>query len=170
MHEAYLNILDLECNQTVVTVIEIVSPSDKYAGPGRESYVQKQREVRQSAAHLVEIDLLRAGPHVLAVPEFQARSRGPYDYLACVNRAWGVRDEFEPYRRRLRERLPRLRVPLAGDDPDVVLDVQAVLAQTHEAGAYDDRINYNAPCVPPLLPEDQEWANQLIRQAAAPSA
>jgi hypothetical protein len=165
IQEPYLAIMDRQTGRTVVAVIEVISPTNKYAGPGRESYVDKQGEVRRSQAHLVEIDLLRAGPHVAAVPESMARARGAYDYVVCVNRAWGGRAEFELYRRRVRERLPRIRIPLAGDDPDVVLDLQTVLNHTYEAADYGDQINYLAPCVPPLTPADQEWANQLIRQA-----
>jgi Protein of unknown function (DUF4058) len=65
----------------------------------------------------------------------------------------------------LRERLPRIRLPLAAPDPDIVLDIQAVLAHTYEAGGYAERLNYTIPCVPPLSPEDQTWADALIHQA-----
>lgn len=165
IRETYVAILDRQSGQQVVTVIEVVSPSNKYAGPGRELYLTKQREVRASQANLVEIDLLRYGPHVLAVPEPVARSRGPYDYLICVNRAGALREQYEFYPRRLRDRLPRIRLPLSGTDSDVVLDVQAALAQTYEMGGYRDIVNYAAPCIPPLSPEDQEWANQCIQAA-----
>jgi Protein of unknown function (DUF4058) len=77
---------------------------------------------------------LRSGPHVLAVPEYAARREAEYDYLICVNRAKEPRDTYEIYPRRLRERLPRLGVPLAESDPDVVLDLQAVVAKVYEAG------------------------------------
>lgn len=165
VHETYVAILDRETGEKVVTVIEVVSPSNKDAGSGRKSYLAKQRDVIQSEAHLVEIDLLRTGSHVLAVPEYAAKRQGPYDYLICVNRAEQARDLFELYPRRLRDRLPRIRVPLAGDDPDVALDVQALLTQTYEAGSYRDRVRYEAPCDPPLPPEDQAWADRLIREA-----
>ena len=66
VHEPYIEILDRESGMRVVTVIELVSPSNKYAGTGRDAYVTKQQEVRSSTTHLVEIDLLRYGPHVLA--------------------------------------------------------------------------------------------------------
>ena len=46
----------------VVTVIEILSPTNKVAGSrGRESYETKRQEVMRSPSHLVEIDLLRRG-------------------------------------------------------------------------------------------------------------
>jgi hypothetical protein len=165
IEETYVTIRDRQSGQRIVTVIELVSPTNKYAGPGRTSYVAKQTEVRQSTAHLIEIDLLRTGPHVMAVPERAVRPHGPYDYLVCVNQAVGLRDRFQLYPRRLRERLPRIRLPLAAPDPDLVLDTQAVLAHTYEAGGYAERLNYAIPCVPPLSPEDQTWADALIRQA-----
>ncbi len=109
--------------------------------------------------------MLRAGQHVLAVPEWAARGSGPCSYLICVNRAEGKRDRFEWYPRQLRQRLPRIRVPLGDGDPDVVLDVQAVLAQTYDAGSCRERLRYDRPCVPPLAVEDQAWADELIREA-----
>jgi hypothetical protein len=117
----------------------------------------------------VEIDLLRYGPHVLAVAEAQVRGRFQYDYLVSVNRA-ARRNRFGVYPRTVRQPLPRIRVPLAGDDPDVPLDLQAALAQAYEAGSYHDRLAYHAPCEPPLEREDQAWADELIRASCAPSS
>jgi hypothetical protein len=165
VHESYVAILDLSAGQRVVTVIELVSPTNKVAGAGRDSYVAKQREVLSSDVHLVEIDLLRQGPHVLAVPEHRARGPRAYDYLTSVNRAEGWRGSFETYPSRLRDRLPRVRIPLAGDDPDVVLDVQAVVEQTYNAGGYRGRIDHSRPCDPPLSPEDCAWAEARIKEA-----
>lgn len=163
VHEAYVSILDHRSGGQVVTVIEVLSPTNKYPGPGHASYRTKQKEVLSSTSHLVEVDLLRAGPHVLAVPEWLARKEGPYDYLVSVNRAGGLRDLFELYPRRLAERLPRVRIPLAAEDPDAVLDLQAVLERTYEEGAYRDRIDYSRPCRPALSPADQAWADGLVR-------
>jgi hypothetical protein len=162
IHETFVTILDRHSGRQLVTVIEVVSPSNKYAGPGRDSYLAKQHEVRVSTTHLVEIDLLRTGPHVLAVAEWMARAQGPYDYLTSVNRADGERNEFDLYPRALKQRLPRIAIPLAGSDPDVVLDVQAVIQQTYEDGCYADRIDYKAPCVPPLTRAQKTWARRLI--------
>jgi hypothetical protein len=165
IHEGYVTILDRRSGQRLVTVLEVVSPTNKYEGLGRESYVRKQREVRTSKAHLAEIDLLRTGPHVLALAEWVARNEAHYHYLTCVNRAEGERDEFDLYPRTLKQRLPRIGVPLADDDPDVVLDIQAVLEQTYEKACYADRIDYLAPCVPPLSKDDKAWAERLITKA-----
>ncbi len=165
LHENYIEILDRQSGLNVVTVIEVVSPTNKFAGPGRDLYLAEQREVRHSRTHLVEIDLLRTGNHVLVVPERVVRARKPYDYLVCVNRAKGLRDEYEFYKRRVRERLPVIRIPLADGDPDVPLDLQPVLAHTFEAGSYRDRLPYNRACQPTLAAEYQSWADELIGQA-----
>jgi hypothetical protein len=165
IEEAYIQILDKESGQRIVTVIEVVSPSNKTAGPGRESYRKKQLDVLSSDAHLVEIDLLRAGHHVLTVPKWAARDRGTYDYLVCVNRADGPRGRYTMYRRSVREPLPRIGVPLAEPDPNVPLDLQAALERVYDMGSYRDRINYAAACRPPLSAEDQAWADELVKQA-----
>ena len=91
IHESYVAIQDRQSGQSVVTVIEVVSAANKFGGPGRESYLTKQREVLSRQTHLVEIDLLRTGQHVLAVPEWVARGQRNYDYLIAVNRAQGQR-------------------------------------------------------------------------------
>jgi hypothetical protein len=170
VHESYIEIRDLHGGQDVVTVIEVVSPANKQPGPGRKSYQAKQREVLASAAHLVEIDLLRGGRHVLALPRWTARRRASYDYLVSINRAVGERHRFQFYPCRLRERLPRIGVPLKGDDADVPLDLQAALTRVYEAGAYDQRAHYTKPCHPPLSNEDQAWAAKLMRAAGAGTA
>jgi Protein of unknown function (DUF4058) len=168
VHESYIEILDRLSGQRVVTVIELVSPTNKFAGPGRALYQTKQKEVLASQAHLVEIDLLRAGPHVLAVPEWAARGQANYAYLVSVNRSQALRDSYELYFCHLSHRLPRIQIPLADNDPDVRLDFQAVLEQAYEAGSYRARLNYQAPCKPPLSAEQQSWADRLIQAAPAP--
>ncbi len=162
----YVEILDRESNMRVVTVIELVSPTNKYAGPGRESYLLKQREVLNSDTHLVEIDLLRRGPHVLAVCDHLASGRLKYDYLVSVHRAHTP--QFEIYPRLLRDPLPRIRVPLAGNDPDVGLSIRPPLEQAYQSGSYDQRIDYSQPCEPPLTIEQQAWVDTL-RTAASDS-
>jgi hypothetical protein len=169
IHESYIELIDLLSGRQVVTVIEVVSPTNKYAGDGRDAYLQKQREVRASAASLVEIDLLRLGNHVLAVPEHAARGKGNYDYLVSVHRAQGrQRGHFELYLRTIKQPLPNIRIPLAQGDADIRLDLQAVLNRAYEAGSYDDLIDYRQPCLPPLSAAGQQWANEQI--TARPSS
>ena len=43
-----------------VTILEVLSHSNKPAGPGRRDYLDKRQRILESATHLIEIDLLRA--------------------------------------------------------------------------------------------------------------
>jgi hypothetical protein len=170
IHEHYIEILDLYRSQRVVTVIELISPSNKAAGPGRDMYLAKQRATRASECHLVEIDLLRRGRHVLSVPEGATQRLRPYDYLVCVSR-WPSRKLFTLYPFSLRDRLLPFSIPLADPDPDVPLDVQAALEQVYTDGSYDLRVAYDQPCQPPLESDDQRWADECwtVYRAAHPN-
>jgi len=50
IREHYIEILDLYRDRRVVTVIEVVSPSNKTAGPGRDAYLAKQQATLASDA------------------------------------------------------------------------------------------------------------------------
>jgi hypothetical protein len=159
IHEARIEILDLYNDMRLVALIELVSPTNKAPGPGRKSYVQKQKETLARDCHLVEIDLLRRGRHVLSIPEWRARTLKPYDYVVCINR-WPERNRYRLYPCRLRERLPQIRVPLADPDPYVPLDIQEALETAYYEGRYMWRVRYEKPCVPRLRRADQKWANE----------
>jgi len=159
IHQPYVEILDRYEKFKVVTVLELVSPSNKAVGSGREAYVAKQVQLLASESHLIEIDLHRTGRHVMAVPEAYALAHGPYDYLISVNRK-PSRTRFELYPARLREPLPRIRVPLSAADEDAVLDLQEVMERTYEEADYQLRVRYEEPCIPALRHADQTWADE----------
>lgn len=170
--QRYLEIRDLENQHRVVTVIELLSPSNKKAGEGRDLYWKKQRRVHRSTTHLVEIDLLRHGDHTVGVPLARARRAvKEWDYLVCVDRYRDLGSRrYELHPRRLPEPLPRFGVPLADEDPDVTLDLEAALAEAYAAGAYHRQIDYRKPCVPALNDDAQRWANERIEAAFAAAA
>lgn len=154
-----VEILDAYNDMRLVTLIEVLSPTNKRPGPGREAYVAKQQQVLEGDCHLVEIDLLRDGQRVLSIPPWRLERFEPCDYVVCVNR-WPRRKRFEVYPRLLPQRLPRVAVPLAEPDPDIRLDVQAALDQVYVEGRYARRLRYDQPCPPPLNGELQQWAHQ----------
>lgn len=159
--QAFLEIIESGPERRVITVLEIVSPSNK-VGKGREQYLQKQQDLSDGGVSLVEIDLLRAGPHVLQLPlaRYPASHRTPYKVCVCR----GTKAAAEIYRVPLREALPAIRVPLRPDDADVPLDLQTLIAQVYHHGRYDD-IDYTLPPLPPFDPEDAAWADDLLRTA-----
>jgi hypothetical protein len=76
-----------------------------------------------------------------------------------------LRENYDIYPIGLRAPLPVVGIPLADGVDDARLNLQAVLEKTLEAGAYDAFVRYDLPCRPPLDPEDQAWADGLIRAA-----
>lgn len=158
IHEARLEIVDRDARQ-VVTVIEVVSPSNKIAGSrGRASFEQKRQEVMHSLSHWVEIDLLRTGLSLVL------RERvAPCDYLVHVSEQWR-RPRGLLWQIHLPQRLPRIRVPLRPDDPAAVLDLQAVLDRAYDRAAYDLVLDYRSEPVPPLSEMQARWADRLLKQ------
>ncbi len=165
MREVFIQILSLREANRVVTVIEVLSPSNKTANSqGRQLYLTKQREILDSQTHLIEIDLLRQGEHTVAIPLEALLQKGiKWDYLICLHRA-GHGRRYEVWTIRLRQRLPRIWVPLSEGDCDVVLDLQKVFDHCYDEGAYARLVNYRRK--PPTLLEgdDAEWANALLRE------
>ena len=119
-----------------------------------------------SDAHLVETTCCAWALTSCPCPSMAHAVRRGRTTIWCASTSPGeLRDEFEFYPCRLRRSLPRIRIPLGGDDPDVLLDLLGVLVQTYDAASFRDRIDYLKPCLPPLSPDDQTWADQLIQQA-----
>jgi hypothetical protein len=143
-------------NRTLVTVIELLSPSNKDRGPDRDQYARKRVEVILNGANLVEIDLLRGGQPL------PMRGVPPHEYHVLVGRraewpsvgVWPVR---------LRDLLPSIPIPLTTGVPEPVIDLQAVLHTTYDEGGYEHYI-YRGDPDPPLNATDAEWATAFTPQ------
>lgn len=163
VREVFIEILPVGDEERVVTVIEVLSPANKTAySEGRETYLTKQQEVLASETHLLEIDLLRSGEHTVAAPRGALLAKGRWDYLVCLHRG-GQRGRYEVWPIALRQRLPRIHVPLLAGDPEVVLDLQAVFSRCYDEGAYARRLDYRREPPTPLAGEDAAWADALLR-------
>jgi hypothetical protein len=147
-------------SQQLVTAIEILSPVNKR--PGHDAYLdyqRKRRDLLHSAAHLLEIDLLRSGER----PPLE-RPVPPAPYYVVLSRA-DHRPRVEVWPIQLTERLPVLPVPLLEPDPDVPLDLGGAVASVYERGAYASQIDYRQPPPPPLLSgEETGWLDELLRE------
>jgi hypothetical protein len=132
-------------SQQLVTVVEILSPVNKR--PSHDAYLayqRKRRDILRSEVHLLEIDLL---PY--------------YIVLSRANR----RPTVEVWPMQLADRLPVLPVPLLEPDPDVPLDLGAVVASVYERGAYTSQIDYQQPPPPPVLSKPEvDWLRVLLHQ------
>lgn len=161
IHEGFVEIYHAG-NDRLVTGIEFVSPTNKTDKQGRELYLRKQEEFRSAGIHLVEVDLIRRGPHVLDIPEEVAEGLRPWEYL--VNIARRGSQEYEVYPIKLRDSLPRVRIPLESNDDDAVLDLQNVFDQSYDINPYPERANYQSPPPPPELNEDDRvWVGEILK-------
>ena len=161
--EGFIQIIDVATGNQVVTVIELLSLSNKLPGEGNQLYLKKQQECRAGGVSLVEIDLLRSGKRVLSIADGLVPRDYRTPYRICVRRGWQPA-EVELYKAPLRERLPAIRVPLRATDPDAGLDLQLLIDQCHRNGGYQD-IDYSRDPDPPLEAEDAAWADDLLRKS-----
>lgn len=150
--------------ERIVTVIEIVSPSNKRS-PGLRAYRKKRQELLNAGVSMVEIDLVRRGNwEALLLPHTYAATRQTY-YRATTRFA---SEPAAVYLRSfpLREPLPKLPIPLRRDDATVFLDVQPLVDAVYERGRCWQTVDYTKPPPEPALaPEDAAWCDELLRQA-----
>lgn len=141
-------------SRKLVTLIELLSPSNKRYGPDREQYLMKRSVLLCSPTSIVEIDLLRGGPRlpISGVP--------PCDYLVSVIRP-ETRPDIAAWPLQLRDRLPVIPIPLNGDFPDVPIDLQQLLHRVYDIAGYEDYI-YESEPEPALSELDQQWARSLF--------
>lgn len=144
----------------LVTSIELLSPVNKRAGAeGADAYERKREELFDSSAHLLEIDLLRAGQR----PRF-SRPLPSHPYFVYLTRA-SHSAHVEVWPIGLRNKLPVVAVPLRHPDPDVPLDLTAALRQVYDNARYERRIDYrNPPPLPDLPPDDLAWLDARLRE------
>jgi hypothetical protein len=146
----------------LITSIEILSPVNKRE-PNVSHYREKRERLRAAQVHLLEIDLLRRGTRAWRHPRLPDVS-----YLVLLTRAQVSAVEAWPIK--LQDPLPTLPVPLRSPDPDVVLDLSAVLRAIYDEALYHLSIDYTQdPPPPPLPPEDLAWLRTQLERATSGS-
>jgi hypothetical protein len=158
LRETYLEVRSTDTGQ-VVTVVEILSPSNKRPGEGREQYMRKRNMITGTLTNLVEIDLLRYG-EPMPVQRWSGRS----DYRIVISRGrYRPKSLLIPFN--VRQPIPSFCLPLVLGDTEPTVDLNRLLHALYERGSYDLRLNYRADPEPPLEPEDAAWAAQLLQDA-----
>ena len=156
--QRYLEIRDRQTRE-VITVIELLSPSNKDSKEGRQQYWNKTRMLlSRTSSNLVELDLLRGGPRM------PWREMKECDYYALVSRA-SERPRVAFWPIRLRDGLPTIPIPLRPDEQEPTLDLQALLHRIYDAGRYRLFI-YDTDPEPPLSGADAIWAALLLNPPA----
>ena len=147
----------------VVTVIELLSPSNKRkGGRGHREYLQKRMDIVSSQTHLVEIDLLRGGERL------PIRETLPDADYFCVTSRGDTRPRAELYSWKLTEPMPSLAIPLKLGDADAVVPLQEIFDLVYERAGYDLSVDYKAELDP--VPESSvaAWIRSCVDKAAEP--
>ena len=152
--ERYLEIRTVS-EQQVITVLEILSPSNKLSREGRAQYESKRLKVLGSATHLIEIDLLRAGQ------AFPMKVPAQHDYRILVSRSQH-RPHADVYLFGMRDGIPTFPVPLRPGETEPVLPLNDILHELYDQGGYDLIIDYQQPPQPPLSAADAAWVRQRV--------
>ena len=156
--EGFLEIRAVEDGR-LVTVIELLSPSNKQRGTmGARKYLAKRKALLQTTANLVEIDLLRGGR---SLP--MASPLPPGDYFVLVSRGQS-RPKSSVYGWRMPERMPTVPIPLSPGRNEPPLDLQNVLDLVYDRALYRLSMKYNLPLDPPTS-AGEDWWLKTIRDA-----
>lgn len=144
----------------LVTAIELLSPANKRPGvDGADAYEKKRQEIFASTAHLMEIDLLRAGrrPRV-------ARPLPDAPYFIFLSRMQR-RPYIEIWPLSLREPIKLVPIPLRHPDPAIPFDLGAAIHDAYRRARYDLEIDYRQPPPPPeLSADDAAWLDAHLRE------
>lgn len=159
--ETALLITDLS-GQRLITAIELLSASNKRAGPDRDQYMRKREEYHAGGVNVVEIDLYRGGERTVAGADEVVPAARRTPYLVLVRRA-ARRMPLEVYPLPLRQRLPAIRIPLRAGEADAIVDIQPLIDRVYANGRYP--IDYGKAPDPPLDADDAAWADELLKTA-----
>ena len=161
--ETYIEVLDFNRSEKLVTVVELLSPTNKLPGDGREQYLRKRGELVSAGIGYVEIDLVRRGSWRQLLTPLVAPARVNPAYRAIVRRgergASTRRAEF--FALPLRRRLSTIPVPLREGEADAPLDLQASVNAVYRDGRYG-RSLYDEELDLPLSVSDALWASEQI--------
>ena len=159
VHEGYLELREAGSNY-LITAIEVLSPTNKRPGAGRDMYEEKRMELLGTWTNLVEIDLLRAGEPMRII------SNGIHsDYRVLVTRGGRSRAMLYPFG--VRQPFPKFPVPLRrGDRNEPVVNIGMMMPDIYDRARYYMQVNYAENPEPPLSGADAAWADQLLRGKA----
>ena len=167
IRESYIQLLDRQTRE-VVTVIELLSPTNKRNGSDRTQFQAKRARLLTSTVNYVEIDLLRGGP-----PMPLDEEPPPGVYRVVVSRGdradppgpWPSRPPADVWVWNLRDPLPVIPIPLRPPHPEAALDLRAALDRTYDEAGLEDYLHLTPPD-PPLDPADAAWAADVLAAAA----
>ncbi|MBE9140170.1 DUF4058 family protein [Nodosilinea sp. LEGE 07088] len=157
IRQGYLEIREIATSQ-VITAVEVLSPTNKRPGRGRLEYETKRATLLSSPCNFVEIDLLRQW-----LPLVSPEEAGPSTYGILVS-PQELRPQANWYGFNLADAIPCFGLPLQPEDEVPVVDLKALLDGIYDRSGYGLVIDYSQVPVPPLGPEDAEWARKWLER------
>ena len=147
----------------LVTLLEVVGPANKTTAAGRQAYLDARQQAVAQRAGVVELDLVMQGKPTLT---YSRDGLPEYDYAVTVTRS-NAPDRYEIYTATLQKRLPKFKLPLAADDRDALLDLQAAFARAYDLGNFAASVDYKGPPPPdvPLSEANTAWVDLLLKTA-----
>ncbi len=156
--EEYIEISRRSDNK-LITIIEMVTQTNKGTQQGFEAYHQTRRMAKSLQANMVEIDLLLQGRYLID----HSREGIPIcHYAVMVTRSTHM-DRHELYPGLLQKSLPRFKIPLASDDRDTVMDLQACFDRAYDSGNFEQKLDYSRDLKIPLSNEDKSFVDSLMK-------
>ena len=159
VYEDYLKIVETATHR-VITVIAILSWSNKQPGRDRKAYEAKRRRIFQTETNLVEIDLLRAGqpmPFVFSQPNGHLTH-----YRVLIKRG---DNEWQAYLYpfSIQDAIPIFPLPLQPGDSEPAVRLGEILNETYDVLRYASRLDYNQTPEPRLSDAEAQWAAEILR-------
>jgi hypothetical protein len=151
----------------LITVIEAVSLGNRQTAEGRSAYRAARSAALQQRATVVEVDLLTAGK---PATDLSREHLPEHDYLVTVTRGHAP-DRHEFYPTPLPNRLPKIKLPLAPDDRDTVLDLQLAVWRALDGSVALSQLPYDAglPADSGLSPARRDWVRDWLASGGKPS-
>lgn len=158
--QAYLVVREQDEYRRVLAVVEVLSPANK-SGDYVPRYQEKRRRFIASAAHFLEIDLLRAGanPSRDTFPEFAS---APYFIFLARKTSRGRSEEAIAVR--LQDPLPVVGLPTTASRPILPLDLPTAFAAAYDLSVPAGVIHYDRPPPGRLSEADAAWVDECLRQ------
>lgn len=155
--EAYLEIKESKTGR-VITVIEVLSPTNKKKGKGLNAYLEKRENVLMSYTNLIEIDLLRSGQMMPILGDFTAT-----DYRILIARSKRLpRAELMGFN--LGNSIPSFKIPLQRGDEEPVVNLQNLLEEIYQKARFYLTLDYSQEPPIKLSDEEQIWLDNLLKE------
>ena len=158
-HREHLMEVRNRADDRLITLIEMVSPSNRCTAEGRQKILDNRTAAIAQKANVVWIDVVLQGQPPITM---QHPGVPDWDYSIMVCRT-AQPDRPEVYTGTLPKRLPRFKIPLAADDRDTIIDLQTCFTRCYELGNFSSKISYDKDPPVPLQDENKQWLESFLK-------